>query len=89
MEATHANKVEVVKLLSTQEMRIQTWQKKRTAFSIACEMKSEEIALLLVEEADIVDENGWNGLMWAAKNGLHKVVEILVPTLKGKQNKSG
>ena len=33
---------------------------------IACQNKQEEIALILIDEADIANNYGWNGLMKAA-----------------------
>ena len=51
---------------------------------IACQYNKAEIAFLLIDEADITNNNGWNGLMVASSNGLMKVVESILsnPELK-------
>ena len=40
--------------------------------------------MLLLDEAELVDKNGWNGLMWAAYNGHKEIVQILAQKLMGK-----
>ena len=42
--------------------------------------------MLLLDEAELVDENEWNGLMYAAYRGYKDIVQILAPKLMGKAN---
>ena len=55
-----------------------------TAFVIACLNNREEMAMLLIEEADVPNEAGETGFMTAAKCGLSKVISVIisVPTVK-------
>ena len=57
-----------------------------TSFMIACRNGHEEIALLLLDEVDIANNEGRNGFMYACSKGLIKVVEAILskPELREK-----
>ena len=60
-----------------------------TAFLYACECQQYECAMLLIDEANMADKEGRNGLMAAAKRGYISIVKKIQPQLTGKQDKEG
>ena len=56
------------------------------AFSLACKNNHPDCAVYLIEEAELADEKGDNGLMWVVKYGYNDIVQIIAPKLMNKTN---